>query len=96
MPSQQKVKGLRERFADGEFVLAAEGYVFEMERRGYLQAGPFVPEVVLEHPELVRQLTREFAHAGSDITLAFTVRFFTFCFLFWGGSADFGFCFFAP
>lgn len=72
MPSQQKVKGLRERFADGEYVLAAEGYVFEMERRGYLQAGPFVPEVVLEHPELVRQLTREFAHAGSDITLAFT------------------------
>lgn len=72
MPSQQKVKGFRERLADGETILAAEGYVFEMERRGYLQAGPFVPEVVLEHPELVRQLTREFAHAGSDITLAFT------------------------
>jgi len=72
MPSQQKVKGLRERLADGEVVIAAEGYVFEMERRGYLQAGPFVPEVVLEHPELVEQLTREFAHAGSDITLAFT------------------------
>lgn len=72
MPTKRAVKGLRERFADGEFVLAAEGYVFEMERRGYLQAGPFVPEVVLEHPELVEQLTREFAHAGSDITLAFT------------------------
>ena len=31
-------------------VICAEGYVFELERRGYLQAGAFVPEVVLEHP----------------------------------------------
>ena len=29
-------------------VLCAEGYLFAMERRGYLQAGAFVPEVVLE------------------------------------------------
>ena len=29
-------------------VLCAEGYLFEMEKRGYLQAGAFVPEVVLE------------------------------------------------
>ena len=35
--------------ADGP-VICAEGYVFELERRGYLQAGAFVPEVVLEHP----------------------------------------------
>ena len=34
-------------------VICAEGYVFELERRGYLQAGAFVPEVVLEHPEAV-------------------------------------------
>jgi betaine-homocysteine S-methyltransferase len=32
-------------------VLCAEGYLFAMERRGYLQAGAYVPEVVLEHPE---------------------------------------------
>ena len=37
-------------------VLCAEGYLFAMERRGYLQAGVFVPEVVLEHPEVVSQL----------------------------------------
>jgi len=43
-----------------------------MERRGYLKAGSFVPEVVLEHPELVEQLTEEFVHAGSDVCLAFT------------------------
>ena len=53
-------------------VICAEGYVFELERRGYLQAGAFVPEVVLEHPEAVTQLHRDFAHAGSDIVEALT------------------------
>ena len=46
--------------------------MFELERRGYLQAGAFVPEVVLEHPEAVMQLHRDFAHAGSDIVEALT------------------------
>jgi betaine-homocysteine S-methyltransferase len=63
--------GLLERLADGP-VLCAEGYLFELERRGYLQAGPFVPEVVLEHPEQVRILHEEFLHAGSDVVEAFT------------------------
>ena len=53
-------------------VLCAEGYLFEMEKRGYLQAGAFVPEVVLEHPEVVTQLHREFIRAGSDVVQAFT------------------------
>src|SRR5512147_218140 len=53
-------------------VICAEGYVFELERRGYLQAGAFVPEVVLEHPEVVQQLHRDFVHAGSDVVEAFT------------------------
>lgn len=53
-------------------LICAEGYLFELERRGYLQAGAFVPEVVLEHPEVVLQLHREFLRAGSDITVAFT------------------------
>src|SRR5437879_996629 len=53
-------------------VICAEGYLFECERRGYLQAGAFVPEVVLEHPEVVAQLHREFVHAGSDVVEAFT------------------------
>ena len=38
-------------------VLCAEGYLFEMEKRGYLQAGAFVPEVVLEHPEVAVSYT---------------------------------------
>jgi betaine-homocysteine S-methyltransferase len=63
--------GLLERLADGP-VICAEGYLFEFERRGYLQAGAYVPEVVLEHPELVAGLHREFVHAGSDVVEAFT------------------------
>ena len=64
-------RGLLERLDDGA-VICAEGYLFELERRGYLQAGAFVPEVVLEHPELVASLHREFVHAGSDVVEAFT------------------------
>ncbi|MDQ3453321.1 MAG: homocysteine S-methyltransferase family protein [Actinomycetota bacterium] len=63
--------GLLDRLAQGP-VLCAEGYLFELERRGYLQAGAFVPEVVLDHPEEIRQLHRQFVHAGSDVVEAFT------------------------
>jgi betaine-homocysteine S-methyltransferase len=63
--------GLLERLDRGP-VICAEGYLFELERRGYLQAGGFVPEVVLEHPEKVSELHREFVHAGSDVVEAFT------------------------
>ena len=62
---------LLERLARGP-ILCAEGYLFELERRGYLQAGAYVPEVVLERPEAVDQLHREFVHAGSDVVEAFT------------------------
>ncbi|MGI8714229.1 MAG: homocysteine S-methyltransferase family protein [Solirubrobacteraceae bacterium] len=62
---------LLDRLRDGP-VICAEGYLFEFERRGYLQAGAFVPEIVLEHPELVAGLHREFVHAGSDVVEAFT------------------------
>lgn len=64
-------QGLLGRLEQGP-VICAEGYLFEFERRGYLQAGAFVPEIVLEHPELVAQLHREFVHAGSDVVEAFT------------------------
>ena len=62
---------LMQRLEQGP-VICAEGYVFELERRGYLQAGAFVPEVVLEHPEAVTQLHRDFVHAGSDVVEALT------------------------
>ncbi len=63
--------GLLERLEQGP-IICAEGYLFEFERRGYLQAGAFVPEIVLDQPELVAQLHREFVHAGSDVVEAFT------------------------
>ncbi len=63
--------GLLARLDQGP-VVCAEGYLFEFERRGYLQAGAFVPEIVLERPDLVRGLHEEFVHAGSDVVLAFT------------------------
>jgi len=55
-----------------DVVLVAEGYVFELERRGYLKAGPFVPEVVLENPAAVKELHEEFLRAGSDVVIACT------------------------
>jgi betaine-homocysteine S-methyltransferase len=65
------VTGLLERLQAGA-VVCAEGYLFEAERRCYLQAGAFVPEIVLDHPEVVEQLHREFVNAGSDVVEAFT------------------------
>nr|KAG5708418.1 hypothetical protein BaRGS_026145 [Batillaria attramentaria] len=64
-------QGLVERLNNGENIIVAEGYLFEFERRGYLRAGAFVPEVVLERPDLVKILHEEFVHAGSDVVLAF-------------------------
>ena len=64
-------RGLLARLKEGP-VICAEGYVFELERRGYLQAGAFVPEVLVEHPEVVEQLHLDFVHAGSDVTQALT------------------------
>ena len=70
-PVKTGSRGLLERLSEGT-VICAEGYLFELERRGYIQAGAYVPEVVLEHPEKVRELHREFVHAGSDVVEAFT------------------------
>ena len=64
-------RGLLERLDEGG-VICAEGYLFEMERRGYLTAGEFVPEVALEHPETLLRLHKDFQHAGSDVMQAFT------------------------
>ncbi len=64
-------RGTLERLKDG-VVQGAEGYVFELERRGYIKAGPYVPEVVLDFPEAVKELHREFLRAGSDVMVALT------------------------
>lgn len=64
-------RSLKRRLQEGT-VIAGEGYLFELERRGYLQAGSFVPEVALANPGALKQTYRDFMNAGSDIVLAFT------------------------
>lgn len=63
--------GLLEHLAKAP-VLCAEGYVFELERRGYIKAGAYVPEVVLDFPNAVTELHNEFVRAGSDVVVALT------------------------
>ena len=62
---------LKERLDNGP-VICAEGFLFEIERRGYMSSGEFVPMVSLDHPEVLENLHKEFQHAGSDIVEAFT------------------------
>lgn len=60
-----------ERLQEGT-VLGDGGTIFELERRGYVSAGPFTPEAVIEQPEAVRQLQIDFARAGADVLQACT------------------------
>src|SRR6202451_2673946 len=70
-PPRPRTTDLLTRLKTGA-VICAKGYVCELERRGYLQAGAFVPEVLFEHPEVVEQLHLDFVRAGSDVTQALT------------------------
>jgi betaine-homocysteine S-methyltransferase len=60
-----------ERLADGP-VLGDGGYLLELEKRGYVQAGPFTPEVSLTHPEALAELHREFLLAGAEVLQTLT------------------------
>lgn len=64
-------RGLLERLRDG-VVLGDGGYLLELEKRGYVRAGPFTPEVSLTHPEALAQLHREFLLAGAEVLQALT------------------------
>ncbi len=64
-------KGILDRLAMGP-VLGDGGYLLELEKRGYVQAGPFTPEVVIEHPDALAQLHREFLLAGADVLQTMT------------------------
>jgi betaine-homocysteine S-methyltransferase len=61
------------------------GYLIELERRGYVDSGSgreqvgtgrgsgqFTPEVAIEHPDALRELHREFLHAGAQALQALT------------------------
>jgi len=64
-------KDILQRLAEGP-VLGDGGYLLELEKRGYVQAGPFTPEVVIEHPDALAQLHREFLRAGVDVLQTMT------------------------
>src|SRR3954471_20194510 len=64
-------KDILQRLAEGP-VLGDGGYLLELEKRGYVQAGPFTPEAVIEHPDALAQLHREFLRAGPEVLKTMT------------------------
>ncbi|HZQ70946.1 MAG TPA: homocysteine S-methyltransferase family protein [Terriglobales bacterium] len=66
-----KKKSILERLKEGP-VLGDGGYLLELEKRGWVRAGPFTPEVALLYPEALRELHVEFREAGADVLQALT------------------------
>ncbi len=66
-----KKKGILERLKEGP-VLGDGGYLLELEKRGWVRAGPFTPEVALVYPEALRELHVEFREAGAEVLQALT------------------------
>ncbi len=64
-------KGILEKLQEGP-VLGDGGYLLELEKRGWVRAGPFTPEVALTNPEALRQLHIEFREAGAEVLQALT------------------------
>ncbi len=64
-------KGILEKLAEGP-VLGDGGYLLELEKRGWVRAGPFTPEVALTRPEALRELHVEFREAGAEVLQALT------------------------
>lgn len=64
-------KGMLERLSEG-VVLGDGGYLLELEKRGYVQAGPFTPEVSISNPDVLAELHREFLHAGAEVLQTLT------------------------
>jgi methionine synthase I (cobalamin-dependent) len=78
------MKSITELLKSG-VVLGDGGYLIELERRGYVDSGSgrekvgtgrgsgqFTPEIGIENPEALRELHREFLHAGSNVLQALT------------------------
>lgn len=59
-------KDILEQLASG-IVLGDGGYIVELEKRGYVIAGPFTPELAITHPEAIREMHREFLNAGAEV-----------------------------
>jgi len=66
-----KKKGILEKLKEGP-VLGDGGYLLELEKRGWVRAGPFTPEVALTYPDALRELHVEFREAGAEVLQALT------------------------
>lgn len=64
-------KNILERLKEGP-VLGDGGYLLELEKRGWVRAGPFTPEVALTRPDALRELHVEFREAGAEVLQALT------------------------
>uniref|UniRef100_A0A8C5NAT1 Betaine--homocysteine S-methyltransferase 1-like n=1 Tax=Gouania willdenowi TaxID=441366 RepID=A0A8C5NAT1_GOUWI len=51
--------GILERLNAGEVVIGDGGFVFALEKRGYVKAGPWTPEAAAEHPEAGEKQTKD-------------------------------------
>ena len=71
MSANHKKKGILERLKEGP-VLGDGGYLLELEKRGWVRAGPFTPEVALTYPDALRELHVEFREAGAEVLQALT------------------------
>jgi betaine-homocysteine S-methyltransferase len=78
------MNGIGELLEQG-VVIGDGGYLIELERRGYVDSGSgreqvgtgrgsgqFTPEIAIEHPHALRELHREFLHAGAQVLQALT------------------------
>lgn len=51
-------QGILERLNGGEVVIGDGGFVFALEKRGYVKAGPWTPEAAATDPEAGEVLVR--------------------------------------
>merc|ERR1711872_1081873 len=65
-------KDILARLGQGEVIIGDGSYVITLEKRGYVKAGDWTPEASVEDPEGVKELAKEFARAGADVTQTFT------------------------
>nr|XP_004651720.1 S-methylmethionine--homocysteine S-methyltransferase BHMT2 [Jaculus jaculus] len=65
-------KGILERLDSGEVVVGDGSFLITLEKRGFVKAGLWTPEAVMEHPSAVRQLHMEFLRAGANVLQTFT------------------------
>ncbi|XP_003586562.3 LOW QUALITY PROTEIN: S-methylmethionine--homocysteine S-methyltransferase BHMT2 [Bos taurus] len=71
LTAKQRQQGLLEHLDSGEVVVGDGSFLLTLEKRGYVKAGLWTPEAVVEHPNAGRS-HMEFLRVGSDVMQTFT------------------------